>query len=400
MADSAGLPVRQSNTFLAFYTLAWIGGSIAYVPLLTVLLPTRVETLAGPNAVDWLAYVAFVGAIAASIANIGFGWLSDLLGSRRAVALVGLTLSSALLVTLGSIETLSTLLFVIAFWQLSLNMMLSPLAAWAGDCVPDHQKGQLGGLLSIAPAIGALAGIFVTLPGLADTQERLWIVALLVAAFVLPALVFAKPKVFPSLMQSGELPSDRTAKPSPITNAVLRMWLARLLVQITEVALFAYLFLWLRSLSETVSDNDTALVYSVVLFTGIPLAILAGRWADKRDKPILPLSVSAAIVSVGLFTMGVAGTLELALGGYFVFGVAGAVFLALHSAQTLRVLPQPETRGRDLGIFNLTNTLPALIMPGLTLALVPVFGFSGLFFLLAILAATAFVTLLTMPHSA
>jgi hypothetical protein len=52
----------------------------------------------------------------------------------------------------------------------------------------------------------------------------------------------------------------------------------------------------------------------------------------------------------------------------------------------LRVLPRSDRRGRDLGFFNLTNTLPSLVMPGLTLALVPALGFRGLFLLLAGLA--------------
>ncbi|MEL6664480.1 MAG: MFS transporter, partial [Pseudomonadota bacterium] len=129
---------------------------------------------------------------------------------------------------------------------------------------------------------------------------------------------------------------------------------------------------------------------------GIPLAMLAGRWADHRDKPIVPLAACAAVVAVGLLLMGLAENLALALAGYLVFGIGGAVFLALHSAQTLRVLPRPERRGRDLGIFNLTNTIPALIMPWLTLALVPVFGFGGLFFLLSALAIAAFLVLFTM----
>ena len=97
--------------------------------------------------------------------------------------------------------------------------------------------------------------------------------------------------------------------------------------------------------------------------------------------------------------MATSQSIGFALFGYLFFGISGAVFLALHSAQTLRVLPQPETRGRDLGIFNLTNTLPAMIMPWLTLAMVPVFGFSGLFILLALLSAGAFLILFTMPRS-
>lgn len=385
---------------MLLYALAWAGGAVAYVPLLTVLLPGRVSLVAGNDAVDWLAYVSFVGAIGASIANIGFGWLSDILKNRNSVALVGWFVSSALLLSFGSIERLSTLLMVIGFWQLSLNMMLSPLAAWAGDCVPDHQKGQLGGLLAIAPATGALAGAFVTLPGLAAEQERLWLLVLIISVLVLPALLLGRPRHFPELMADASSARASAERRPKVNSIVMRMWIARLLIQITEIALITYLFLWLRSLSDTVSQSMTALTYSIVLLVGIPVALLAGRWADSSNKPIVPLMASAALVSLGLLIMAASRTIAFALTGYFIFGVAGAVFLALHSAQTLRVLPRPTRRGRDLGIFNLTNTLPSIIMPGLTLAMVPYFGFAGLFFLLAALCAIAFTILLTAPRAA
>ena len=50
------------------------------------------------------------------------------------------------------------------------------------------------------------------------------------------------------------------------------------------------------------------------------------------------------------------------------------------------MLPRSDRRGRDLGLFNLTNTVPSLIMPWLTLALVPQFGFKTLFLLFSGLA--------------
>ena len=96
--------------------------------------------------------------------------------------------------------------------------------------------------------------------------------------------------------------------------------------------------------------------------------------------------------------MSVSSSLPIAIAGYVVFGLASSLFLALHSSQTLRVLPRPHTRGRDLGIFNLTNTVPSLIMPWLTLAMVPAYGFGGLFLVLAGLAAIACLLLATMPR--
>ena len=177
------------------------------------------------------------------------------------------------------------------------------------------------------------------------------------------------------------------------------MWLARLLVQIAEAALFAYLLIWFTSIDEGFSDNDTARIFALVLGLSVPLALLTGRWSDRRKRPIFPLAVGAGIGAGGLLIMAASQDLAVAIAGYVVFGLSTSVFLALHSSQTLRVLPRPETRGRDLGLFNLTNTVPSLIMPWLTLALVPVFGFGGLFVVLSALAGLATVLLITMPAS-
>ena len=391
------LSQRQSLRFLWLYALAVAGGAVSYVPFLTLLLPLRAQDLAGDGAIDLLAYIAFGGAISASLGNIAFGWASDLTGTRRPWIFAGLALSCALLVSVPAAQGTVPLILIIVAWQLALNMMLGPLAAWAGDVVPDEQKGLLGGLLSFAPALGAASGALITLPGLASPDERLWLVAGLVAAMVLPVLLLGHPRAMPQLMSDG---AENSVVPRSFKrSAVSRMWLARLLVQIAEAALFAYLLIWFTGLEPGFTDNDTAHIFAIVLVLSVPAALLAGRWSDRYDRPILPLAVGAGIGTVGLVLMALSNDLRGAIAGYVVFGLSTSVFLALHSSQTLRVLPKPATRGRDLGLFNLTNTVPSLIMPWLTLTLVPVFGFSGLFVVLAVLAAIATSLLLTMPRS-
>ena len=113
----------------------------------------------------------------------------------------------------------------------------------------------------------------------------------------------------------------------------------------------------------------------------------------------MPLAICAVVSALGLAAMAFAFGINSAIIGYVLFGTAAAVFLSLHSAQTLRVLPNSKRRGRDLGLFNLTNTLPSLIMPWLTLMLVPLFGFSALFALLAVLAVIASILLLSLSVS-
>lgn len=379
---------KQSARYIALYAMAAAGGSVSYAPFLTLVLPLKVMAIDSENAIRILSYIAFVGAIAASLSNIAFGWLSDRTRNRTAWILAGMVCSCTLLVAMRYVDTVPALLVMIVLWQTALNMMLNPLAAWAGDCIPDHQKGALGGALSFAPGMGALAGAVVTIPGLAGPGDRLVLIAALVALLVLPVLIWGRPRPMPHLMAErarGRAESEApTREPLP---AVWRMWAARLLLQIAEAALFAFLFMWMHGVDPRVTDNTVATLFAAVLFCSVPVAIAAGRWSDKAGRPILPLTVVAACGSAGLVAMAMAGNAREGMAAYALFGIAAAVFLALHSSQTLRVLPQPRNRGRDLGLFNLTNTAPSLIMPGLTLALIPLFGFDALFLVLALLLA-------------
>lgn len=383
-AQQAG--ARQATRFLLLYALAWAGSAIAYVPFLTVLLPLRVTDMAGSADVRVLGYLTFGGAIFASVANIAFGWLSDRTGNRRIWVATGLVGTIALLLAVQLAESAIMLLGLLLVWQVFLNMMMGPLSAWAGDCVPDSQKGVLGGLMAFAPAAGAVTSALITTPGLAGPDGRLWLVAGIVTACVLPVLIAGRPKPFPELM-SDALGGPAEAVDS--TKPVKRMWAARLAVQISEAALFAYLLYWFRSIDEGMTDADIARTFAFVLAAAVPLALLSGRWADRAGRPIMPLAISALMATVGLMFMSLAQGLLFALAGYILFGLATTVFLSLHSSQTLRVLPRARHRGRDLGIFNLTNTVPSLVVPWLTIAVVPAFGYPVLMAILAGLTLVA-----------
>lgn len=390
---------KPGARFLPLFALAWAGTAIAYVPFLTILLPVRIETLvAAPGqsapAVTWIGSIAFAGAIAASIGNIAFGWASDLVGGRRVWAAAGLLISASLLLLTAQITTFGAHIALLVCWQLALNMMIGPLAAWAGDCVPDKQKGKLGGLMAFAPAAGALTGTLVTLPGLAGPEERLLIVAFLQVCCVAPLLLFGSAKHVRNAKQDApDAQSDLPARA-----ILLRMWLARLMVQVSEATLFAYLYLWLRSLGPSFDDATTARIFGGMLAVSVPLTLVVGAWADRHGKPLLPLRVAAALAAVALLLMGASPAPAIAIAGYAVFNLCSSVFLALHSAQTLRVLPHSNRRGRDLGVFNLTNTVPSLIMPGLTIIMIPTLGYRGLFVLLAILASGAAALLVPARH--
>lgn len=386
--------------FLALYGLAAGGGAIAYVPLLTVILPVKITTLMGSEDVEALARVTFYGAVIASLANIAFGMLSDRSRNRIFWIVIGLITSSCLLVAMDYARNMTELIILVMAWQIGLNMVLGPLVAWAGDLFPDAQKGILGGALSLAPAFGGAAGSFVTYEAIVAAHWRLPIVAALVAICIFPVLLFSKSRSRPELMRAPDTLETNTVDRLHTRSVVVRMWSARFLVQIAEAGLFAFLLFWLRSLSPGVHENYAANIFTIVLIISVPIAFMMGRWSDTHARPIAPLTLCAVLTAVGLMGMSFANDLNMAIYGYVIFSIAASVFLALHTSQTLRVLPNPRHRGRDMGIFNLTNTMPSLVMPWLTLSLVPGFGFSALFILFAALALCAGLLLITIPGRA
>jgi MFS family permease len=369
---------------------------VAYIPFLTILLPIRVGEMTGAERVHWLAYITFFGAIAASAGGIFFGWLSDLSRVRRPWIVAGLIATVAGTMLVPHVHRPLELLVLIVGWQLALNMMLGPLAAWGADVVPAEQLGALGGLLALSPALGSAAGAFVTIPGLAGADARLGLIAVLVGVAVLPALVLNAPSIMIEPVDVSDRSRIWTGRHARSSSAA--MWFARLLVQISEATLFAYLYYYFRSIDPSRDASWIAQLFGMVLCMAVPIALLIGRWSDLNGRPILPLIAAATSLGAALMWMALASTSVGATLGYVFFGVASTIFLSLHSAQTLRVLGNPDRRGRDLGLFNLTNTIPSLIMPWLTVAIVPRFGFSTLFILLASLAFGAAIILQVFAH--
>ena len=176
----------------------------------------------------------------------------------------------------------------------------------------------------------------------------------MVAAFMLPLLLLGAPGAGPEPLQPRHTTGG--AQPLDRKGAAERLWLARLLVQIAEAALFLFLYLSLRSIDPAIGDHLTARVFSFVLCA--PVALLSGRWADRHARLLGPLILCTLNAPLGLVGMALSYTLPSAIAGYHMFGLSTSIFLTLHSEQTLRTLPSSNRCGCDLGLFNLTSTMP------------------------------------------
>ena len=385
---------ERDTRFLVLFALANAGGVVAYVPLLTLLLPARVAVLAGGAQIEWLAAVTLAGAIAASIGNIAFGLASDVLGSRRWWATAGLCLTVASYALLGGVQTLPELVIGIVFYQLVLNMLLASITAWAADVVPDNRKGALGGWLAAGPLLGSLAGIIVTLPDQASFELRLAAVGVVVLLLTAPLLLW---RAAPQESSAGP------AKPAAIIRQVrgadlLLLWFARLLVQIAGSVLFGFLLYYFHNLPEKLSEANVAQLTGLALLIALPTALFSGGLSDRLGRRKRFLVAAAVMAAIGLGVMARATQVPASAVGYVGFICAISTFLSLHAGYAMQLLPSPARRGRDLGILNLANTIPSMIAPVLAVWLVPGRGFGSLLTLLAGLMLLAACCILFVRH--
>jgi len=368
--------IDRDKRFLALFALANAGGVVAYVPLLTLILPARISDLAGDARIEWLSAVAFFGAIGASLGNVAFGWASDVVGTRRSWFMAGTVLTIASYFLIYVADTEFEIVSAVVVYQLVLNMLLAPIMAWAADKVPDRDKGLLGGLLAAGPPIGALAGVLATAPLVTTVWSQLAVVCLLIAVLTIPLI-----SVVPSRPQEAGPVPQRQRSTLRLDFAII--WASRLLVQVAGAVLFVFLLYFFESLPEPVTQSQVARISAFTLLGAFPLTLLLGRVSDTFGprKPFLFGSALAGAAGLGLMASG--SDLGRVVAGYALFSCATATFLSLHSAYAMQLLPSPHRRGRDMGLMNLTNTLPAIVAPILAVWIVPDQGFGPLLGVLA-----------------
>ncbi len=388
------------------YALAWGGGVIAYVPLLTLILPIKVEAIAPDDKVALLSLATLIGALVASVINIVVGVVSDRTvmrerGRRPWVAL-GLILTLASYAVIHAVSTRVGLIVGIVLFQAALNLMLAPLSATAADEIPDQQKGLAGGLMGAVYTFGALSGMLVTASSGWSEGKQLAIVGGLVAACMLPFLLISRRRG-PIVPASAPLVQAGAGR----RRNLVRVWTARLLIQIAGSILFAYLVFYFETVDRSgapVSPSEIArrvawLAGSVTILL-VPLSIAMGRLSDaiRLRKPFL--LITAVMMTAGLGLMALLPQWIPAATGYLLFATGVGLFLGLQGAYAMQLLITPEHRGRDMGVLNLTNTIPALIAPSLAFAMAVEGDFQSLLLVLTGLAAVALVLLFQIREQA
>ena len=372
---------RPGRWGVAVYALAAFGAHVSYAPLLSLLLPRRIVTLAPDRAAAITSLVILLGAVTASLAHIGAGRISDgwrrRHGNRRVPIALGLVATMLALVALGFARNAIALGAGLVAFQVALNLMFAPIGAVLVDHFADHAKGRVAALINLAMPLAALGTGMVALLFPHDGAAAFVAVAVLVGFSVLPLLIFwpfapVAPLVPPTSAAS-------VAPGHPVDRAAWADWarvgLARLLMQGGAGFVMTYFYLFLVShparagiaAGQSVDPVYGRLVVATTVAVLI-VTVVAGHWSDRRGRRRAPM-IAAALCAATALVLLLSGSGWALLTGYGLFQVGLIAYLALDTALVAQLLSHSSRPGEMLGYLNLTNTLPSVLVPALVLAL-------------------------------
>ena len=363
--------------FIALYAIGYVGAYVALITPVVTTLAIKIDQLDPAGKETSLGLIAALGAFVAIIANLLTGALSDRTKSRlgrRRPWIIGGALGG--IVALGITGFAPTLVFVAIGWglaQLTLNMVLAALQALLPDQVPLEQRGRVSAVLGIAQQVSPVVGIGLAL---GVQTAGLGIANML----LIPGIVGAVLMVGLALLIK-DVPHD--AAPGFSFRAFIRgfaiskgkrydfawTWFGRFFVILGFAVYTTYQPYFITDRLGVAKDNLVLqqLIALLIFAAALTLsAVVCGRASDRtgRRKPFV--FGAAAVVAAALAALALTTTVPMFYLAAIVMGLGIGAYFAVDLALITDVLPDKDhTAAKDMGIFNIANSLPQSVAPAL-----------------------------------
>lgn len=391
-------PVRKvGGRWIAAFALAWFGVWMAQLTPVQLLLPAQIQDQLKTD--DWVQNVmafGIISGISALCAIVAFpvtGAFSDRttsrFGRRRPWIAAGALVFALSLLLLG---VQSTMVGIGVFWCLALIgfcVLTAALTATISDQVPVDQRGYVSGWLSAPQAVGIIAGILLVTMLSLGTFLGYAAMAVLLLVLVIPFLFI------PDAVLSRE---QRT--PWSLPAMIDSLWisprrypdfgwtlLSRVLVNFGNAFGTSLLLYFLEfGLGDKHAQDDLIVLVLIYMVFVILAALVLGRLSDVLGRRKAFVFLSSTLQALAALILAFVPLFSVAMVAAGLLGLGYGCFLAVDQALATQVLPDPETRGKDLGIMNIATAVPQAAAPLLGALLVFVAGFTGLFIMGAVFA--------------
>lgn len=361
--------------------------------LIHSLLPVFLVTVLGASVFS-VGLIEGIAEATASITKIFSGTLSDYLGKRKLLTVIGYGLAAVtkpLFPLAGSAGWVFTARFID---RIGKGIRGAPRDALIGDIAPPHLRGACYGLRQSLDTVGAFAGPLLAVAFMFllanDIRAVFWIAV--IPAFISVAILIFAVKEPETARSEGEGRSPIRFR--DLSQIGAAYWWLVTVGGVLTLARFSEAFLVLRAENVGLSIALVPMVFvvmnAVYAFTAYP----AGSLSDRMDRRFI-LAAGFALLIAADVVLAMASGIGMVMAGVVLWGLHMGLTQGLLAAMVADTTPA-KIRGTAFGIFNLVTGLALLggnLLAGL---LWDTYGPSGTFFMGAGITAVALAGLVTL----
>lgn len=362
---------RVGAAWITALVIVHIGINVGFFAPIQVLLGLHAQQLDTSQKNAILSLVTGVGAAVSLVANPLFGALSDRSTSkfgRRIPWVFFGTLAGALsLLLMSTAQTVSLLVLGWALMQAAGNAALAAIFAAIPDKVPVEQRGMVGGLVALGQTCGSLIGAVIGMYAAQDLVFGYAIVAVAVALCSIPYVMMRQDVPLPK----GALPALKAGEflksfwINPVKHKDFGWaWLTRFMLYLGCQLCLVYLLFFLQDqLGHPDPAQGVLVLTAIYAFCVIFSSVISGKISDRDGKRKKFVIISSVIVALAAGVLAFASNFTTAVIAAVLLGIGFGAYLAVDFALLTQVLPHADSRGKDLGMINIANSLPQVVAP-------------------------------------
>lgn len=353
---------------LAFFS-ANAGIYAALMAPVQILIGLQAAAMAPQHKELVLSVVTGFGAFAAMVANPILGALSDRTfsryGRRMPWVLWGTVAGVLGLISLSVARTTTGMVISWMLVQIALNGAFAALKATPNDTVDIHHRAEMGGWFTVGQHLGALVGIGCAV-WLDNINLAYLTCATLLSISVVPYIFHANDRYLDSpreAITAGQFLRRFWVSPRQYPDFT-KTWVSRFFVMLPMGFITVYLLYYLSDVVKYPHpQTGVFILLAIYVVLTLVVSFISGFVADYVGRYRHLILLSTLIMTISLAVLAFWQTWNGALVATICLGIGNGLFLALDFAISTRVLPQTNDSARDLGLINITDTLPQVLVP-------------------------------------
>jgi MFS family permease len=361
--------VRVPVAWTTRFTLLWLGFWMAWLVPIQLVLPNQFDAVDAAHKVRDFGITNGAAGAVALIALPLFGALCDRttsrFGRRRVWMAAGVLVFAAALAVTGLQDSWTGVMICWLFASLGFSMASAGLFAAVADQVPIAQRGIISGAIFGPQALGLLVGL-VILTQIVTSNAGGYVVL----------TVFLLILSLPFVLRYREALGARSKAPLSLRGLAAAMWVSprqypdfawafggRVAVNIGNALGTTYLLYFFQHLHLHDPDNALLITTAIYLVFTLLTTYGGGTLSDRTGRRRVFVVVASVLQAIAALLLVARPSFQAALIAAAFLGAGYGAFLSVDQALVTQVLPDAQSRAKDLGIMNIGNNVPQSLAP-------------------------------------